>query len=134
MAKTGWDRPLRIEVAVRLPELASSMQRGFDASGLQRRSGALRAYLGKLSTYKVARTASKTKVRITVTIPLAYAQILDEGGTTPAVEGKRMRMPWGWRMRKKPSVIRPFEYVRKGADDFIERYAVEGGVSVKWRN
>lgn len=137
MAKTGWNRPLRVEVAVRLPELASSMQRGFDQSGLQRRSGRLRAELGKIQNYKVRKSGGQSKVSIVLTIALAYAQILDEGGISPfprpgTADRKRMHMPWGWRMRRKPSLIRPYAYVRGGIEDFVEQHAISGGIDVRW--
>ena len=141
MVKTGWNRPLRVEVAVRLPELASAMQAGYDQSGLGRKSGKLRAFLGKPGTYKVQRSASKTKARIVMTIPLPYAKILDEGGRIPdrrPVRAKRMVFnAYGatWFLRfAKGYDVRARHYIRSGLDEFIQRYAISGGITVRWAN
>lgn len=139
MAKNGWDRPLSIEIQARLPDLASAMQAGYDASGMGIKSGRLRMHLGRIQNYKVRRSASKTKARIMLTIPLAYARILDEGGAIPdrrPVRAKYMAFfAYGrqWFLKfAKGYDVRARHYIRSGVDEFIQRYAIEGGVTVRW--
>lgn len=139
MAKNGWDRPLRHEIAVRLPELASAMQRGYDASGLGRKSGKLRAALGTIANYKVTRSASKTVARIVLTIRLVYARILDQGGRIPdrypRVAKAMHYFAYGkeWFMRKvKGYDVRARDYTGAGVTEFMERHAISGGVDVRW--
>lgn len=93
MAK-GWSKELIAEIKMKLPELASAMQAGYDASGIGRRSGKLRAALGTLANYKASARS------ISITIGLPYARIQDLGGSTAlngvglyhyARKGKAMR-------------------------------------------
>lgn len=85
MAQGGWSKKLEPQIKMRLPELASAMQAGYDASGIGRRSGKLRAALGTLANYK----ASARSIRIDIGLP--YARIQDVGGQIPTRYPRRAR-------------------------------------------
>lgn len=136
--KDGWDRPLAATFNMNRFELASAMQKGFDDSGLKRKTGRLRAALGTQRNYRQI-SGSGTKVRIQINIPLEYAGIQNDGGTSPFPRAgtapfKRMHMPWGWRMRRKPSKIEGSHYLEAGVDVFCERFNLGKMQSgVKWK-
>lgn len=121
MTKPGWNKPLAFVFNMNRFELAADMQAGFDQSGLNVRTGRLRKALGTQRNYRQISGRGRN-VRIAINIPLAYAAIQNDGGVSPAVEGKRMRMPWGWRMRRKASRITGKHYIETGVDIFCERF------------
>lgn len=74
---------------MRLPELASAMQAGYDESGIGKRSGKLRAALGTLANYRAGAKA------VTITLGLPYARIQDIGGQIPERFPRRAKaMRW----------------------------------------
>lgn len=137
MTKSGWSKPLSARFNMNRFELASAMQAGFDASGLNVRTGRLRAELGKQRNYRQISGRGRN-VRIAINIPLAYAAIQNDGGTSPfprvgTAERKRMRMPWGWRMRRKASKIKGAQYLQLGVDIFCQRFNIGNAKSkVVW--
>lgn len=134
----GWNRPLEIELNVRKPELASSMQRGFDESGLQRRSGRLRAELGKIANYTIRKI--RNAITIILRIPLTYAAALDGGANIPDRRPKNAKAMHYFAYGKEWFIkfvrgfrLKPYHYVRGGVEAFIEKYGIEGGITVKWK-
>lgn len=126
MPKPGWNKPLAARFNMNRFELASCMQTGFDESGLKRKSGRLRTELGKQRNYKQISGRGRN-VRIAMYIPLPYAAIQNDGGTSPfprvgTAEKKLMRMPWGWRMRRKGSKIPGKHYIELGIEEFCRRF------------
>lgn len=138
MAGTGWNRPLDIEMNVRKPELASAFQTGYDRSGLKRKSGRLRAELGKIANYTIRKI--RNGVMILLRIALPYAELRDQGGRIPDRRPKTARVmsyfAYGqqWFMKfVKGYDVQPANYVEGGVEAFADRYAIEGGITVKWK-
>jgi hypothetical protein len=134
----GWSRPLEIEISVRTNNVASGMQAGFDKSGLHRRSGRLRAELGKLANYSVKKV--RDAVVISVRIALAYARILDEGGQVPDRRPRNAKFmhffAYGREFFLKFArgfTMRPYGYIKTGLETFMERFGLQRGVEVKWK-
>jgi hypothetical protein len=134
----GWSRPLEIEINVRKPELASAMQRGYDKSGLHRRSGRLRAELGKIANYTVKKL--RDTVTVTARIAVVYARILDEGGQVPDRRPRNAKFMHFFAYGRefflkfvRGFTMRPFGYIKTGLETFMERYGLKGGVEVKWK-
>lgn len=136
MPKSGWDQKLEIDVRFNMNLLTGAMQSGYDASGIGRKTGKLRAELGKLGNYKLM----KRDVRIT--IPLPYARIRDTGGRLPA----RFASPGGymhyfaygkeWFMKRVgPSKQMPgAHYIEAGAREIMNRFnSGKGGLAVRWK-
>lgn len=122
LAKLGWDKGLKPRYQFKLFELRSAVSRYVPS-----KSGRLRREVNKSSNWKVSGTTDNPEVTMSIDPP--YAQIQDEGGTSPAVFGKAMRMPWGWRMSRVSSAIPGFNYTEQGIQDFL---ASRGAIEVGW--
>lgn len=124
--KIGWDGPLRPRYQFALPELMSAIGRHAPV-----RSGRLQRALRTLRNYHV--TGSSFDPEVSLDVPLEYAEIQDQGGISPT-SGKDvvayMRMPWGWRTRRKASRIKGSRYVERGVADFVNSPT---GITATWQ-
>lgn len=126
--------PTGVRVGVRLPEIASSMQAGWDSVGPHRsrtnswsygpKFGTIRGELGKLSNWK-AKTYPNGDVIAEGLIRLDHAGIQNRGGIIPerrVVAPLTRKMRFGYRGKLiftnkllKRSVIRGKHYIEAGA-------------------
>lgn len=136
----GWDGPLEIDVRFNLPELASSMQAGYDDSGMGRKTGRLRRALGTLGNYK-SELGGK-RVRLNINLP--YAALRDEGGRIPD-RYPRNAKAMKWTTANGTVIFRKFargydvqgkRYIEHGFRAFAEKYGggKDIGINVKWVN
>lgn len=143
--KAGWSSDPVPDIRMRLPEVASAMQRGYDEAPVSsapevamRRTGKLRRMLGTLANYKIVKRGKVVHgFRIRLTLP--YAKIQDVGGTIPARSARRarvMRFAWKgatWFMRRVgPSVIPPKHYIERGVTHVAAAFKA-GAFELTWK-
>lgn len=144
--KAGWTVDPVPDMRMRLPSVASAMQKGYDeapvssaAEVAQRRTGKLRAALGTLGNYKIVKRGNTIYgFRVSLRL-LPYARIQDVGGVIPARSAKHakvMRFAWKgaiWFMRRVgPSVIPAKHYIRRGVERVAEAFSA-GAFELTWR-
>lgn len=131
MPKSGWDQKLEIDVRFNMNLLTGAMQTGLDKSGIGRKTGRLRAELGKLGNFKLM----KRDVRIT--IPLPYARIQDTGGMIPARTGNMHYFAYGheWFIKSVRGFrLKGFKYIEAGAREIMARFnSNKGALQVRWK-
>lgn len=136
MAKSGWSQPLAIDIRFNMNLLTGAMQAGYDASGIGKRSGKLRAALGSLANYKLM----KRDVRITVNLP--YARIQDTGGRIPERRPRRAKaMRWIdstgemiFAKRARGFTLPGYRYIEAGGREIMNRLnGGRGAIQIRWK-
>jgi hypothetical protein len=143
--KAGWSSDPVPDMRMRMTDVVSAMQKGYDEAPVSsapevaaRRSGKLRAALGTLGNYRIVKRQNVVQ-GFKIALRLPYARIQDVGGVIPARSARNakvMRFAWKgsiWFMRKVgPSVIPAKHYIRRGVERVAEAFKA-GAFELVWK-